>query len=152
MQVLLAIPDASDWAVTAARQAYNANVPEANEIASDAEYINFVMGAAVTSWGREYQAVEPPPEVPPVEVEGVPQEVTMRQAQLALLGAGLLDTVEAAIAQMLASGTVEGKAAHITWTKSATVRRDNTLIATMQAQLGLTSEQVDNLFVTAAGL
>ncbi len=84
-----------------------------------------------------------------VDSNGIPVEVTMRQAQLALLGAGLLDAVEAAIAAYPGDA---GKAARITWYKSSTVRRSNPLILALMPLLGLTSQQVDALFVVAATL
>jgi hypothetical protein len=68
---------------------------------------------------------------------------------LAGLGAGLLPGVDAAIAAM--TGT-EGDAARIEWEYAQEVRRDSPLLAGMIAALGLTSEQVDGLFVAAAGL
>lgn len=78
-----------------------------------------------------------------------PKVISMRQARLALLGAGLLPGVDAAIAAM--TGT-EGDAARIEWEYAQEVRRDSPLLAGMIAALGLTTEQVDGLFVAAAGL
>jgi hypothetical protein len=75
----------------------------------------------------------------------VPQSVTPRQARLALLGAGLLDAVEAAIAQ-------GPRADQITWEFAVDVRRDYALIENLGTALGLTSAEIDNLFRTAATL
>lgn len=75
----------------------------------------------------------------------VPQSVTPRQARLALLGAGLLDAVETAIA-------AGSRADQITWEFAVDVRRDYALIANLGATLGLTSAQIDELFRTAAAL
>jgi len=86
----------------------------------------------------------PPPPPPPV-----PQSVTMRQARLAMLGAGILSGVEAAIAAMLGD---EGKAAQIEWEYATEVRRDWPLVQNLIPALGMTSEQVDALFVQAATL
>lgn len=80
---------------------------------------------------------------------GVPKEVTMRQAQLALLGAGLLDLVEEAIAKIPGD---EGRAARITWNKASTVVRNDPLIAQLQGVLKLTDLDVDNLFIAARKL
>jgi hypothetical protein len=85
----------------------------------------------------------------PPTINGVPQEVTMRQAQIALNRAGLLTTVEAAIASMPGAAGVE---ARITWAKSSAVKRHDPLIATLQPALGLTDAQIDALFVLAATL
>lgn len=79
----------------------------------------------------------------------VPFEVTMRQARLALLGAGLLDDVEAAINAMSDPAKT---AARIEWDYSNTLRRDHPLVATLGAGLGLTSGQLDDLFIAAGAL
>lgn len=71
--------------------------------------------------------------------------VTMRQAQLALLADGLLDKVDAAVAQA-------PRAVQVTWATAGTVERTNPLIASLQPSLGLTDEQVDALFAQAAAL
>ncbi|GAB3190787.1 hypothetical protein [Hydrogenophaga aquatica] len=84
-----------------------------------------------------------PPAVP------VPVAVTMRQARLALLGAGLLAQVNAAIAAMAGA---EGEAARIEWEYAQEVRRDSPLVAGLSAALGLTDETLDNLYRAAAGL
>lgn len=104
----------------------------------------------------EYSAVEwdvaapawyvaPPEPEPPAPVVEVPQEVTMRQARLALFAAGLLPTVDAAVAQI-------GGAAAIEWEYSGTVRRDYGLVAQLGPALGLTEAELDGLFVVAGGL
>lgn len=73
--------------------------------------------------------------------------VTMRQARLALLGADLLSTVNAAIAAM--TGT-QGEAARIEWEYSQEVQRDRGLVAALGTSLGLTEAQLDALFETAS--
>lgn len=84
---------------------------------------------------------------PPTDANGVPQVVSMVQAQLALLGAGLLDKVEAAIASIPGD---QGRAAQIEWSKAANVHRDHALIAGMQDALKLSDAQIDALFIDAA--
>lgn len=79
----------------------------------------------------------------------VPEAVTARQARLALLGAGKLDDVEAALAQMPGP---QGRAAQIEWEYAVEIRRDSPLIAALAPALGLTMEQVDDLFRAAEGL
>jgi hypothetical protein len=79
----------------------------------------------------------------------VPQTVTMRQARIALLDAGLLDAVKSSIATM--PGT-DGERARIDWEYAQEVRRDWPLIAYMSGDLGLTDEQVDALFVAASAI
>ena len=75
----------------------------------------------------------------------VPQQVTMRQARLALLSAGLLDDVEMVIA-------AAGRAAQMEWEYAAVVDRSNPAIAIVQQQKALTDEQIDDLFREAAKL
>lgn len=75
----------------------------------------------------------------------VPAAVEMRQARLALLGAGLLDKVDAAIAGM-------DRATQIAWEFADPVHRDSATLAGIAAGLGLTSKQVDDLFRSAAAL
>ncbi len=79
----------------------------------------------------------------------VPEAVTARQARLALLGAGLDDAVDQALAALPGA---EGKAARIEWEYALEIRRDSPLIAALAPALGLTSEQVDDLFRAAEGL
>lgn len=79
----------------------------------------------------------------------VPMAVTMRQARVALLQAGLLEPINAAIAAMTG---LDGDAARVTWEFSSEVRRDNPLIGQLSTSLGLTSAQLDQLFITAATL
>lgn len=88
------------------------------------------------------------PEYVPV-VDPVPEVVTMRQARLALLGAGLLAQVNTAVANMPGA---EGAAAHIEWEYAQEVRRNSALVAGLSAALGLADTQLDALFVAAAGL
>ena len=75
----------------------------------------------------------------------VPQQVSMRQARLALLGAGLLDDVEAVI-------SAAGRAAQLEWEYAAVVDRSNPAVAAVQQQQGITDAQIDDLFREAAKL
>lgn len=90
----------------------------------------------------EFVAPEPPaPEVP--------QSVTMRQARLALLGAGLLAQVDAAIDQL---PDPDKTAARIEWEYSQEVQRDKPFVQMLAPALGLTEQDLDALFVQAATL
>ena len=75
----------------------------------------------------------------------VPQQVTMRQARLALLSVGLLDDVEAVI-------SAAGRAAQLEWEYAAVVDRSNPAVAAVQQQQGMTDAQIDDLFREAAKL
>lgn len=78
-----------------------------------------------------------------------PPVVSMRQARLALLGAGLLAQVDAAIASMPG---VEGEAARIEWEYATEVRRDSALVSAIGRLLGLDDAALDELFAQAAKL
>lgn len=88
--------------------------------------------------------VEPEP-APPY----VPPSVTMRQARLALLGAGLLDAVEAAI---VALPSPQKEAARIEWEYATEVQRSSGLVPMMGEALGLDDAAMDALFIAAAAL
>jgi hypothetical protein len=79
----------------------------------------------------------------------IPQQVTMRQARLALLGAGKLSLVDAAIDSL---ESPEKEAARIEWDYSSTVERSRPLVVMLGQALGLDEEALDQLFITAAGL
>lgn len=77
----------------------------------------------------------------------VPQFVTMRQARLALMAAGLLNTVNTTIAAMPGA---QGDAARIEWEFSSEVKRNQPLVMALGPTLGLSAAQLDALFVAAA--
>lgn len=77
----------------------------------------------------------------------VPQSVTMRQARQAMLSAGILAQVDALIAAMPGD---EGESARIDWDHAREVKRDWPLIGALGPQMGLTDQQIDDLFVYAA--
>lgn len=79
----------------------------------------------------------------------VPSSVTMMQARLAMLNAGLLDKVEEAIAAMTGD---EGKTAQIQWQFAQQVRRDWPLVASLQKALKLSDKAADDLFIAAAAI
>lgn len=78
-----------------------------------------------------------------------PTTVSMRQARLALLAAGLLQSVEASISAL---PEPQQTAARIEWDYSSEVYRDKPFVLMLAAALDLTGEQIDNLFITAANL
>jgi len=83
--------------------------------------------------------VLPPPTIPTV--------VTMRQARLALHGAGLLGLVDAAVGAIPGPA---GEAARIEWEYALSVERGSTLVASMAAAIPLTEGELDALFTAAA--
>lgn len=77
----------------------------------------------------------------------VPESVTMRQARQAMLSAGILSQVDALIAAMPGD---DGESARIDWGHAHDVKRDWPLIGALGPQLGLTEQQIDDLFIYAA--
>ena len=80
----------------------------------------------------------------------VPTVVTMRQARLALLQAGLLSQVEAAIAAI--EDPVQRQAVQIEWEYAAEINREHPWVQGLATALGLNETQLDDLFVAANSL
>ena len=74
----------------------------------------------------------------------VPQSITPLQAKLQLLKIGLLDEVEA-----LVTGD---RTAQLYWEYASVIERDNAVLLLMANSIGLTSEQVDEMFISASKL
>lgn len=87
---------------------------------------------------------------PIVEPEQVPHRVSMRQARLALLEAGMYSNVNAAIANIEDERTRQ--AAEIEWEYATDVERNAGLVPVLGAALGLSEADLDNLFRRAATL
>lgn len=85
-------------------------------------------------------AVDPPP-------PGPPQVVSRFQARAALHLAGLLEQVEALMAAPETDALWR-----LAWADAIEFRRDSPTLVAMAAALNLTDEQLDQLFITAAGL
>ena len=96
----------------------------------------------------ELPYVTPPPVVD-TPLRNVPDSVTMRQARLALLGAGLLAGVDAAINSL---PSPQKEAAKIEWEYTTDVQRSSGLVPMMGAALGLDDAALDALFIEAAAL
>ena len=88
---------------------------------------------------------DPEQEEPPLD--GVPQVVTRFQARAALHLAGLLTTVES-----LMTDPQTDMLARLAWQDAQEFRRQSPTVLSMAATLGLTDEQLDALFTTAAGI
>lgn len=106
------------------------------EARANGSTIDFINGELV---------ITPAPPPPPPKIKAV----TMRQARLALLGAGLLPTVNAALAAMTGA---QGEAARIEWEYSQEVQRDRGLVMQLGTGLGMTEAQLDALFIAAAAI
>lgn len=77
----------------------------------------------------------------------VPQSVTRFQARAALHLAGLLPQVEA-----LMGDVQTDMLARLAWTDAQEFRRQSPTVLAMAGALGLTEQQLDDLFTTAAGI
>lgn len=86
---------------------------------------------------------------PPAPLSLVPTALTMRQARLVLFTAGLIGSVQAAIDSL---PSPQKEKAQIEWEYSNEVQRHNGFVSQLAPALGLSSEQVDALFITGAAL
>ena len=75
----------------------------------------------------------------------VPTTLTIRQAKLILLQNNLLDDVDAAVAQA-------DRATQIEWEYATEVHRNWTTLTNMATSLGITDEQLDQLFIEGSKL
>lgn len=114
-----------------------------DDVKYPAEWLRNMSVEDRTAWGLTEvpEPVAPETPAPPT----VPLVVTPRQARIALLNAGLLDAVEAAVAS-------SPRSVQIDWEYAIEIRRDNPVIAAMADQLNFTSEQIDDLFFAAASV
>lgn len=83
------------------------------------------------------------------ESERLGKTVSMRQARLALLQSGLLSQIEAAIAAL---PEPDKSAVTIEWEYAQEVKRSHAWVIALGIQLGLTDQQLDDLFTLAASL
>lgn len=96
------------------------------------------------SWnGVQWQA--PPPSPP-----AVPQVVTRRQARQALLLAGRLQDVQPAIDAI--ADPVQRGMVQIEWDDSQEFQRNRPTLLALATAIGMTSQDIDNLFTQAAQL
>ncbi len=102
----------------------------------------------VALWQNGWVFVNPPePEQEEPPLDGVPQVVTRFQARAALHLAGLLTTVES-----LMTDPQTDMLARLAWQDAQEFRRQSPTVLSMAGALGLTDEQLDALFTTAAGI
>lgn len=125
----------------------NGDMPQDVVEISDAYYAQLIQGQSdgnlIVAGADGLPALEAPPALNP------PRVVTMRQARIALARSGLLPSVDAALAAM--TGTA-GDEARIEWEFSSMVERDRPLVQSLAVGLGLTDQQLDDLFALAASL
>lgn len=83
-------------------------------------------------------------------INPVPQKVTRRQARQALLLAGLLDQVQTTIESI--PDSTQRQLALIEWQDSLEFERSRPLLISLGESLGLDSQSLDQLFITANSL
>lgn len=95
-----------------------------------------------TGQTRTVKTMEPAP----VAVQKiVPQVISRFQARAALMDAGILADVEIAVAGA-------GPLAQLAWAEAIEWRRDSHTISVISDALGLSDEDLDDLFIAAAGI
>lgn len=94
--------------------------------------------------------IEPwtPEEIAADKKSKVPRTVTMRQGRLALLAAGLLDQVETALSAI--PDETDRRMAQIEWEYAQTIDRNSTWVSNLADSLGLSDDQLDDLFTAAS--
>jgi hypothetical protein len=92
--------------------------------------------------GNEPQPADPVPVI-------VPQVVSMAQARLALIGAGLFSAIDAGLKAL---PEPQRTTALTAWEYAPTVSRNGSLVTTLAGQFGLTDAQLDALFTAAAAI
>lgn len=160
-RVVFLLPDhaplkISEFGLTGAIRAVDI-LPETHQIETASENPDFVGGVWKYDGAWDYLSAEigaawearRAAEAAAAAKALVPAVVSMRQARLALLGAGKLADVNAAIDAL---PEPDRSAALIEWEYSTEVRRDYGFVVALGQQLGLTDEQLDAMFVTAATL
>jgi hypothetical protein len=161
VQVLIQINDAFVPSIGAARADYNAKlpatitdttlppgsqtVPNPALITSDEAFVQFQNGEMFKVWLAKYGALPTP-----VVIDGVPQEVTRRQAKQALIQEGKIDLVQPAIDAI--TDPTQRALMQSEWDDSQTFQRQRPSLIQMATAIGLTSTDIDDLFKLAATL
>lgn len=125
------------------RYAIIENAAVVNVAVGDAQLANNWVASDVAQIGWTYESGNFLPPAPPAPE--IPSVVTMRQARLAMLAAGRLADVDAAIAAL---PSPDKEAVQIEWEYAAEVRRDHAWVQQLGDALEL---DLDALFVSASG-
>ena len=114
--------------------------------AADGYYqVDIPAGAPVPHWAEGMTEVPVEPPTPPALT--VPPVVSRFQARAALHLAGLLDGVET-----LMAAPETPALAKLAWADAMEFERQSPTIAALAGAVGLTEQDIDALFVTAAGI
>lgn len=83
------------------------------------------------------------------EAERLSKTVSMKQARLALLNAGLLPQIDAAIASLTSP---DKESVVIQWEYATSLHRSHAWVITLSTAIGLTEQQLDDLFTAAEAI
>ena len=119
------------------------------EILNEQEEVINIIDADLDFMQSQYQEWQyrQVPDLPVVPT--VPRSITMRQARRALHQQGLLNTVNSAIDALPDPPKTDAK---IEWEYSNEVQRYNGFVSSLAPMLGLTEQDIDNLFILGATL
>lgn len=106
---------------------------------TDEQYLQLLVGVLTFNGTDVVPMPAPQPEAPVIPA------MTPRQIRLILNATGLRSQVEAMVAQ--SSQDVKD-----TWEFSTMIERSNPMLIAMAGQLGLTDQQIDDLFINGAKL
>ena len=123
--------------------------PEFDRVYKELESVDLTLVDGV--WTQGWSVVDRDPEDVQETIEAQRQgmKCSMRQARLALLQQGLLSNVDAVIAA-LPDG--EREPAEIEWEYAKDVERLSPLVVSLMPALGMSDEEIDNLFFLAVTL
>lgn len=97
----------------------------------------------VLAWENGKKVIRPPIEGEPNYVPPVPDEVSRFQAKAALATAGLLASVETAVAAS-ADAFLQ-----LAWSEALVFKRNSPAIAAIASVIGMTDAEIDALFIQA---
>lgn len=173
MKYVTTIDEASVYGIDAARAAYNATLPAEVEVTpangdtpavmgqnpalltTNEAYLDFVLQNAVQSWCRQYAPTAPVPEVPPTTVNGVPQQVTRRQAKTVMEltpNAAHGNLWLAALAAANSIPDAQTKVVTVNYLQESLYFEYDKVVAMAGQLLGMAEAQVAQMFVAAAKL
>lgn len=151
MRYIIDLNDASEYGITAAREAFNSSLPATVDdapnpalLATNADYVAYVLGSAAESWCRQYAPVVVP-DVPKADANAVPQSITPAQGETQLLREGLLDAVRAILAD---ENTPEEM--KIAFARATEWQRQSPSVLAMMGVLKKTDAEADAFFAAAA--
>lgn len=142
------IPNCTRWIT---RPSYDAEIEETTPGITVPGWHCIIRAESLPEAAQPYLVTEPT-DIEPIPAGGllkpeVPQVVSRFQARAALHLAGLLEQVEA-----LMQDPETPALARLAWQDAQEFKRQSPTVLAMASALGLTDEQIDELFITAAGI